>query len=419
MTEKYTLTEEHGAQLQPWADKWIANSVNCEPTTEDDMRVAREAIRGLYVANDLAPPPDELIILVRSPLAGAIACTISSGVRWLRDNPERQAELFGEKLSNDGLLRAAMNAAPTAAKDALVLNGASADKAAQQHGTIAAEARTIIGHATWDGPATGCSRELASIAARQDSSPLSAAAEKAASFLVLCVQYWGSFYNGGNQWSGWPAFLSFFRHVAKLPIDYSKWQHYETAAAFGPRFMHEKFCLLSDRPELIHRDEQNRPHCDNGPFCKWRDGWELYYLHGVRVTERIVMDPESYTAEEIQAEKNSEVVRALGERLGWDRFVEKLGAVVINKWVDPNTGLDYELLELPHKWGEAQPRFLKMRSPELNDGSKPYYIEAVDPRLQTAQAARKWGLADWKEDDADAFVEHCNADSVMVFAKEA
>ena len=28
--------------------------------------------------------------------------------------------------------------------------------------------------------------------------------------------------DGGHEWSGWVSYLSFFRHVAKLGIDYSK-----------------------------------------------------------------------------------------------------------------------------------------------------------------------------------------------------
>lgn len=417
---KYTLTDEHRAQLKPWADKWIANSLNCATTSEDDLRVAREAIRGLYVANDLPPPLDERVLLVRSPLTGAIACTISSGVWWLRDNPERQVELFTAKLNDADLLRAAKEAACTAALSALTggaqaREGAAATaklpsvegKVAAQHAAVSAEAWAAIEQATRDpADANGNAASVEAVAA-------------ATRFLVLCVQYWGSFYNGGNQWSGWPAFLSFFRHIAKLPIDYSKWQHYETAATFGPRFMHQRFCLLSDRPEYIHRDDQSRPHSDRGPFCKWRDGWELYYLHGVRVNERIVTAPESYTAEEIKAEKNSEIVRALAERLGWTRFIEKLGGTTIDKWTDPKTGLDYELIECAAKWGDLQPRFLKMRSPELHDGTTPYYLEPIDPGVNTAQAARKWQLADWDKDDPQGLVKHANEHPELEFTAEA
>ena len=77
--------------------------------------------------------------------------------------------------------------------------------------------------------------------------------------------------DGGNFWSGWSAYLSFFRHVSQLPIDYSKWQHYEAAAIHaGPRFMHKRFCVVSDRPEFIHRDAQARPHRIDGPYIRWQ-----------------------------------------------------------------------------------------------------------------------------------------------------
>ena len=34
--EKYTLTDEHRAQLKPWADKWIANAMSTTPMSSDD-----------------------------------------------------------------------------------------------------------------------------------------------------------------------------------------------------------------------------------------------------------------------------------------------------------------------------------------------------------------------------------------------
>jgi hypothetical protein len=112
--------------------------------------------------------------------------------------------------------------------------------------------------------------------------------------------------DGGNQWSGWPSYLSFFRHVAKLEIDYSKWDHYEQAALHsGPRWMHPEFCIVSDRPEVLLVDEENRPHCETGPFCKWRDGSRLYAIHGVYVPENAITAPGTLTAEQLEGMEDS------------------------------------------------------------------------------------------------------------------
>ncbi len=130
-------------------------------------------------------------------------------------------------------------------------------------------------------------------------------------------------WNGGSQWGQWVSFISFFRHVAKLELDYSKWDHYETLAIIsGPRIMHADFCMISDRPEILTVDEQNRPHNDDGPFCRWRDGTALYSVHGVRVPGWVVEHPDRITAETIENEKNVEVRRIMIEKFGLARYVQ-------------------------------------------------------------------------------------------------
>ncbi len=44
----YSLTEEHRAQLKPWAYRWIANAMSTRPMDDADRAVMRIAVRGLY-----------------------------------------------------------------------------------------------------------------------------------------------------------------------------------------------------------------------------------------------------------------------------------------------------------------------------------------------------------------------------------
>jgi hypothetical protein len=85
--------------------------------------------------------------------------------------------------------------------------------------------------------------------------------------------------------------------------------------------MSPDFCIVSDRPEVLLVDDQNRPHCDNGPFCKWRDGSSLYAVHGVRVPAYVIEYPNHITVERIEAESNAEVRRVMIERYGLDRYL--------------------------------------------------------------------------------------------------
>jgi len=80
--------------------------------------------------------------------------------------------------------------------------------------------------------------------------------------------------------------------------------------------------MVSDFPEFIRIDAENRPHCENGPSHRWRDGWELWYWHGVAVTEQIIMRPETITARQLASEKNLEVRRIMIERMGWEKFCD-------------------------------------------------------------------------------------------------
>jgi hypothetical protein len=88
--------------------------------------------------------------------------------------------------------------------------------------------------------------------------------------------------------------------------------------------MHSDFCIISDRPEILLVDERNRPHCDTGPFCKWRDGSALYSIHGTMVPEWIVENPEQITIEEIFKETNAEIRRIMCERFGFRKFGQAL-----------------------------------------------------------------------------------------------
>lgn len=200
---------------------------------------------------------------------------------------------------------------------------------------------------------------------------------------ILCVRRAYGFRNGGNQWSGWVAYLSFFRHIVKLPMDYSKWAHYETAAELaGPRYMHSKFCIISERPTVLLVDEDNRPHCETGPFCEWADGTKLWAWHGVRVPGWVIEHPENITIEDVANETNEEARRVLIERMTPARYLAESKAKIID--------MDHEVTET----GSA-PRVLLEDSRGQRwfvgtDGStsRSYYMP-VTPGIKTCRAAHE------------------------------
>ena len=86
--------------------------------------------------------------------------------------------------------------------------------------------------------------------------------------------------------------------------------------------------VTSENPILVNWQDDVL-HCDNGPSVQFSDGWSIWSLNGVRVNEQIVMDPQSQSIEEIRGESNEEVKRIRIERFGWQRYLDAVGATVI------------------------------------------------------------------------------------------
>lgn len=134
------------------------------------------------------------------------------------------------------------------------------------------------------------------------------------------------------MWSAYDSYLTAMRDVLGLQLQqHAAYTHWEQAAIYGGfRYMHPKFCMVSDFPDVLLKDAENRPHCDTGPSHRWADGWSLWYIHGVAVDEQIVMRPETQTLQQIAAEPNAAVKAIRVARHKRARCVFKLGGRSMN-----------------------------------------------------------------------------------------
>ena len=82
----------------------------------------------------------------------------------------------------------------------------------------------------------------------------------------------------------------------------------------------ENVCIISDRPCRLERDAAGHLHCETAAAMEYRDGWKIWAWHGLRVPERIIMQPETIGIDEIFAQSNAEIRRVMQERYGWQRF---------------------------------------------------------------------------------------------------
>lgn len=216
--------------------------------------------------------------------------------------------------------------------------------------------------------------------------------------------------------SGWVSFCDYFQRIGILEREDEEFNAIKEFMRSGvwATVMFENLVLCIARPNTVKTDEQGNLHCDSGPAIAFDDGYEEFAWHGAWVTEQIIMKPDTLKKADILAEKNSEVSRAIAERLGWDEYMKRVETVLVHKWFDETTSSHYELHDFKERKGSLQPRLLKMESPELNDGTRPYYIEPVPPQAKTCQAARRWQC-----DPARPEIQECNTNPELAFEVEA
>ena len=82
VNKKYSLTEEHRAQLKPWAARWIANAMSTEAMGEEDREIVRRAVAGLYETAKLPAP--SRIVFVPSPFVARFAAGFASAIWHFR-----------------------------------------------------------------------------------------------------------------------------------------------------------------------------------------------------------------------------------------------------------------------------------------------------------------------------------------------
>ena len=194
---------------------------------------------------------------------------------------------------------------------------------------------------------------------------------------------WSSVYQGGAYWAQYDSYLTAMRDILGLRLpEHANYKFWEEAAIHGTfRVMHEKFCIVSDFPEVLKIDEQNRAHGQDGPSHRWRDGWSLYHWHGVAVPEHWIMNKNSLSAKEAITWENIEQRRAACEILGWAKILRELDAKVINEDGDPEIGTLVEV-DLPDIGKE---KFLRVLC-----GTKREFALPVPPDMKTALQANAW-----------------------------
>lgn len=354
------ITDAEKVAIDAHAKKWIANAMNTAPV--DPVRIS-SAVRDLYRVSGLKEPR---VVVVSSPRIMAFAGGFASAILWLRKNkapPKKPAKAIQ---SVDPELWRAANRAVRAA----IGGKPPFDQTPTGVSFVPSESgnRTFVHLADTLAAEFGGTRDL----------------------FMECAANWWRMYQGGNMWSSWDCYLTAFRDVIGLRLpEYEKYAAWEACAIEGGfRFMHEDFCIVSDRPEILTVDERNRPHGEAGPSHRWRDGWSLYYWHGVQVSAQVVEHPETITIKQIREESNAEVRRVMTERYGYERYCADAKLTKVDECPANHPIIGLRTARLWRDDGGLTLLDVLNSSPEP-DGTVRRYVIAVDAEAYDGRAGRE------------------------------
>ncbi len=343
------ITKEEQGRMEEHSKLWIKRAFRTDAIDNDKITAA---IRGIYAAAKLEQPR---IVIVPSPLVMAVAGGFAAGIWYLRQH--------GDDAATHAATRAATYAATRAATDAATYAATYAATDAATDAATYAATRAATDAATDAAWIIELAKNFSKTHWR---------------FLVNCAAMWWRMYQGGNMWAAWDCYLTAYRDILGLKLpSHESYAHWEQAAIHGGfRIVHEKFCMVSDFPTRICVDEQGRPHSADGPSHRWRDGWSLYYVHGVQVDQQIIERPDTLTVKQINAEQNAEVRRVMMERFGFARYLQESGAKKIH---EDELGELYRT-EVPDD--EPLVMVKVLNSTEEFDGSRKPYFLRVDPECR-------------------------------------
>ena len=383
------VTPAEAQALKAHAAKWIANAMSTAPVAPERLV---PAIKALYAAADLKEPR---VVIVSSPLVMAFAGGFAAAIWWARKNHARALKGHLLLQATDAATRAATYAATSAAIDAAIDAATRAATYAATYAAIDAATRAATSAAT--GVATDAATSAAT-GERFAALALELGREfgVAPNLMLRCASNWLSMYQGGNMWSAWDSYITAFRDVIGLVLtEHDKYRAWEACAIEGGfRVLHEEFCIVSDRPEILTMDDSNRPHNATGPSHRWRDGWTLYHWHGLRVPDDLIFAIESpglITVGDIERQTNAELRRMLIDRYGAARYVADSGAIVVHELPadHPIPGLRTARVLRKDVPGDEAIVYVDLlnSTPEPNGTVKRYMLR-VDPNAYGGEASR-------------------------------
>ena len=146
----------------------------------------------------------------------------------------------------------------------------------------------------------------------------------------------------------------------------------------------ENAVILTERPQVLRLDEQERLHNGDGPALAYPDGFALYSWRGTPLTSEFGQRLAATTPELIRAEENAELRRMMVEHYTPERFLKDSGAEPVH---EDETGKLWRI-EMPDD--ESVVLVEVVNSTPEPDGTFNVYFLRVPPHTETAKAGVAW-----------------------------
>ena len=172
-------------------------------------------------------------------------------------------------------------------------------------------------------------------------------------------------------------------HHFSYPTDMrSDFQALRDAAGWVMPYTH--ICFVSQRPNHLELDENERLHCETGPAMVYSDGFMVHAWHGTVFPEEWAKTKP--TAHDALYWRNIEQRRVACEILGWEAILGELDCVSLDKDEDPEIG-ELVSVKMP---GTAEDKFLRVTCGTGRKFSLPVPSELITARQANAWT---WGLS--------------------------
>ncbi|MFJ8969679.1 DUF6745 domain-containing protein [Streptomyces anulatus] len=158
----------------------------------------------------------------------------------------------------------------------------------------------------------------------------------------------------------------------------------EVARNAGWWWPYEHAAVISERPDVLHRDEAGRLDHGEGPALAYGDGFALHAWRGMPVPAAFLAELPSLTPERIRAEENAELRRVMLEYYGYDRYLTESGAEPVHR---DETGI---LWRIALDGDEDVVMVEVVNSTPEPDGTYRTYWLRVPPATRTAKDGVAW-----------------------------